>query len=187
MGQALLMSVLALLSPSCSSRQCLSLLCPLAAADNDCPCSACSPKVDSSACPLNSSARSAPGYSSILMVIVGFGSKCDSPDEQLTAGDSPSVAVTDRRINAGRQVPAGIMAKALRRLRTADALQVSHRRASAIFFIGKSTLRCPLEQGEFLFQRRPYALRAARAASARAGYGAGAPPECCWRRNGEFP
>ena len=26
--------------------------------------------------------------------------------------------------------------------------------ASAIFFIGKSTLRCPSEQGEFLFQRR---------------------------------
>src|SRR5271157_5105546 len=49
---------------------------------------------------------------------------------------------------------AGIMPMALRRLRTADALQVSHRRASAIFFIGKSTLRCSLEQGEFLPQRR---------------------------------
>src|SRR5208337_1124900 len=60
---------------------------------------------------------------------------------------STNKAVSNRSV-------AGIMPKMLGRLRTADALQVSHRSASAIFFIGKSTLRCPPEQGEFLLQRR---------------------------------
>src|SRR5271157_6510324 len=60
---------------------------------------------------------------------------------------STNKAVSNHRV-------ARIMPKMLGRLRTANTLQISHRRASAVFFIGKSTLRCSLEQGEFLLQRR---------------------------------
>lgn len=46
------------------------------------------------------------------------------------------------------------MPRTLRRLRTADALQVADLSPSAILFIGETAFDCAPEQAEFLLQHR---------------------------------